>query len=132
MDGGGHLRLRITSPSELSVQKGDGSAFVIHPMWLRERCQDAHCVDHATRQRLYDPSDLDPDLGLTAVAESAPGKLHVRFTDGHEAEFSAAEILAEACLAPGDADCPSLQLWDGRLTLLPRAQWRAQPSGAEL
>lgn len=126
------MRLRITSPSELSVQKGDGSAFAIHPMWLRERCQDARCVDRATRQRLYDPSDLDPNLGLSAVSEPAPGRLHVRFSDGHEAEFSAAEILAEACLAPGDADCPPLQLWDGTLTQLPRAQWRAQPSSAEL
>jgi gamma-butyrobetaine dioxygenase len=132
MDGGENLRLRITSPRELSVQKGDGSAFVIHPMWLRERCQDAQCVDRATRQRLYDPSDLDPNLGLTAVSEPAPGRLHVRFSDGHEAEFSAAEILAEASLAPGDADCPPLQLWDGAFTQLPRARWRAQPSGAEL
>lgn len=129
---GGHLRLRITSPSELSVQKADGSAFAIHPMWLRERCQDAACVDRATRQRLYDPSDLDLDVGLTAVSEPAPGRLHVRFSDGHEAEFSAAEILAEASLEPGDADCPALQLWNGTLTQLPRAQWRAQPSDAEL
>ena len=126
------MRLRITSPSELSVQKRDGSAFAIHPMWLRERCQDAACVDRATRQRLYDPSDLDLDMGLTAVSEPAPGRLHVRFSDGHEAEFSVAEILAEAALEPGDADCPAVQLWDGTLTDLPRAQWRAEPNDADL
>jgi gamma-butyrobetaine dioxygenase len=132
MGEGEDVRLRITSPSELSVQRADGSAFAIHPMWLRERCQDAACVDRATRQRLYDPSDLDIDIGLTAVSEPAPGRLHVRFSDGHEAEFSAAEILAEASLEPGDADCPALRLWNGTLTGLPRAQWRAQSSDAEL
>ena len=67
------MRLCITSPSELSLQRADGSAFAIHPLWLRERCQDEASIDRATRQRLYDPSDLDVDLALTAVSETAPG-----------------------------------------------------------
>lgn len=126
------MRLCITSPSELSLKKGDGSAFAIHPLWLRERCQDAASIDHTTRQRLYDPSDLDLDLALTAVSEPSPGHFHLRFSDGHEAEFSAGEILAEAALAPGDSDCPAPQLWSAVLTDLPRARWHEHPGDAEL
>jgi len=126
------LRLCITSPSELSLMRADGSGFAIHPLWLRERCQDAASIDRTTRQRLYDPSDLDLDLLLTGVSEAAPGHFHLRFSDGHEAEFRAAEILAEAALAPGDPDCPPPELWSSALTDVPRAQWRDSPGEAEL
>jgi gamma-butyrobetaine dioxygenase len=126
------LRLCMTSPNELSLKKSDGSAFAIHPLWLRERCQDAASIDRTTRQRLYDPSDLDLEVALTAVSESSPGQFHLRFSDGHEAQFSAAEILAEAALDPGDADYPRPQLWSAALTDLPRALWREAPSDAEL
>jgi gamma-butyrobetaine dioxygenase len=126
------LRLCITSPSELSLQHADGSAFAIHPLWLRERCQDEASIDRTTRQRLYDPSDLDVDLALTAVSETAPGSYRLRFSDGHEADFSAGEILAEAALEPGDSDCPAPQLWSAALGEVPRAQWREHPGDDEL
>jgi len=117
---------------ELSLSKSDGSAFAIHPLWLRERCQDVASIDRNTRQRLYDPSDLDLDLALVAVSEPAPGQFHLRFSDGHEADFSAAEILAEAALEPGDFDSLTPRLWNAELSELPRAKWRAQPDDAEL
>jgi gamma-butyrobetaine dioxygenase len=126
------LRLCITSPRELSLRRADGSVIAIHPLWLRERCRDAASIDRTTQQRLYDPSDLDLDLALTAVSEPAPGHFHVRFSDGHEADFSAADILAEAALQPGDSDCPRPQLWDSKLTDMPRAQWRDRPGDDEL
>jgi gamma-butyrobetaine dioxygenase len=126
------LRLYITAPNELSLSRSDGAAIAIHPLWLRERCQDAASIDRATRQRLYDPSDLDLDLALTAVSEFEPGHFRLRFSDGHETDFNAAEILAEAALGPGDSDCPAPQLWSGALTDLPRVKWRAQPDDGEL
>jgi gamma-butyrobetaine dioxygenase len=55
----------------------------------------------------------------------------VKFSDGHEAAFSAADILEEAALAPNSHDCPAPQLWNGTLQELPRARWRADPSEAE-
>ncbi len=126
------MRLCITSPNELSLERSDGSAIAIHPLWLRERCQDAASIDCNTRQRLYDPSDLDLDLALTAVSEPKPEHFRVRFSDGHEADFSAAQILAEAALEPGDSDCLTAKLWSAALTDLPRAKWRSQPDDAEL
>jgi len=126
------LRLKITSPTELSIEDGNGRHFGIHPIWLRERCQDTASMDLLTGQRLQDPSDLDLDLSLEAVSESVPGQLRVKFSDGHEAEFAAGDILAEAALPPGEHDVPAFELWTGALEDLPRAAWHANPSETEL
>ena len=126
------LKLKIASPTQLAIEDGVGRAFGIHPIWLRERCQDAQSMDLLTGQRLHDPSDLDLGLTLTAVSEAGPGRLHIRFSDGHEAEFLARDILAEAALPPGEHDVPALATWTGALEDLPRAAWRPNPGDAEL
>ncbi|MGH8140054.1 MAG: TauD/TfdA family dioxygenase [Steroidobacteraceae bacterium] len=124
-------RLQITSPNELSIELPRGQRFAIHPLWLRERCQDSKTIDLRTGQRWQDPSDLDPQLGLASVSEVEPGRFRVRFTDGHEADFLAREILQEAALEPGDHDCPAPHLWDATLGQLPRVPWSDSP-GDEL
>jgi gamma-butyrobetaine dioxygenase len=121
-------RLQITAANELSIELSQGNRFPIHPLWLRERCQDCESLDLRTGQRLEDPSDLDLQLGLTSVAEVEPGRYRIRFTDGHEADFLARDILAEAVLPPGDHDCPTPRLWDGTLKDMPRAAWTDTPT----
>jgi gamma-butyrobetaine dioxygenase len=126
------LRLDITSPTQLSIDDGNGRRFGIHPIWLRERCRDAASMDLRTGQRLQDPSDLDLDLHLEAVSRSVEGRLRVRFSDGHEAEFDARDILAEAAMPPGGHDVPPVEMWTGGLADLPRATWHATPGDGEL
>ncbi len=121
----------VISAQELCIEHG-GARFAIHPLWLRERCQDAASIDLTTGQRLCDPSDFDPALRLLAVSEPRAGVLEIRFSDGHEAEFRVADILAEAELPPGDHDCPAPQLWASDLRDLPRARWRGNAGDAEL
>ena len=121
-------RLHITAANELSIELAEGNRFPIHPLWLRERCKDAKSLDLRTGQRLEDPSDLDLQLGLIAVAEVEPGRYRIRFTDGHEADFLAREILAEAALPAGDHDCPTPRLWDGTLKDMPRVAWTDTPT----
>jgi gamma-butyrobetaine dioxygenase len=124
--------LRMGASNELVLERADGASHPIHPLWLRERCKDAASMDLHTQQRLQDPSDFDLELKIVALSQPAAGVFRVRFSDGHEASFSAGEILAEACLADNSHDCPAPQLWDGSLTQFPRARWRADPSPAEL
>ena len=124
--------LKIDSPTLLTVQLGDGESYAVHPLWLRERSPDASNMDLLTGQRLLDPSDLDLDLRLVSVEESAPGRFKVKFSDGHQTQFAASEILAEAAMPPGDQDCPVVTVWDGELQDLPRATWRDRPTDAEL
>ena len=125
-------RVRIAGPTELVVERADGRSEALHPLWLRERCRDAASIDLRTQQRLQDPSDFDPDLKLSAVSQPAPGIFQVTFSDGHQASFTAADILEEDALAPGSHDIPAARLWDGSLKELPRARWRAEPADAEL
>jgi gamma-butyrobetaine dioxygenase len=128
----GSAILKIDSPTRLSVELGDGESYAVHPLWLRERSPDASSMDLLTGQRLHDPSDLDLDLRLVSVEESAPGQLKVKFSDGHQTQFSASDILAEAAMPPGGLDCPAARVWDGTLQDLPRARWRNRPTDAEL
>src|SRR5262249_53222481 len=67
---------------------------------------------------------------LTSVIEVEPGRLRIGFTDGHQADFLAREILAEAALPPGDHDTPAVQLWDGTLQQIPRVAWTDHPTDA--
>src|SRR4249919_1142635 len=125
------VTFRIGGPTRLLLESADGGVEPVHPLWLRERCKDAASMDLKTQQRLQDPSDFDLELTIVALSQPAAGTFRVKFSDGHEASFSAADILEEACLAPNSHDCPGPQLWDGSLTALPRARWRADPSEAE-
>lgn len=126
------LKLKIGSAMELSIEQPNGEQIGIHPLWLRERCRDSQSMDPQTGQRLNDPSDLDLNLHYVALSAPAPGRLQVRFSDGHEAHFSEGEILAEAAMAPGEFGSPAPEIWDGKLENLPRAQWLAQPEGAQV
>ncbi|MGO9933086.1 MAG: TauD/TfdA family dioxygenase, partial [Steroidobacteraceae bacterium] len=132
MNGKSLAILKIDSPTHLSVEHSDGVSYAVHPIWLRERSPDASSMDLLTGQRLHDPSDLDLNLRFVSVEESSPGQFKVKFSDGHESQFSASDILAEAAMLPGDQDCPAVTVWDGALRDLPRAKWRKRPADAEL
>jgi gamma-butyrobetaine dioxygenase len=125
-------QVTIASANELAIEYAGGRRLAIHPLWLRERSREGSVYDAHAAQRLYDPSDVDLDLTIAAVSEPAPGRFHVRFSDGHLAEFTAQEILAEASVVASADDTPQPQLWDGCLKLPPRARWRSSPSEAEL
>jgi gamma-butyrobetaine dioxygenase len=125
------LAVKIGGPTQLLLEREGGGSFGIHPLWLRERCRDAASLDLKTQQRLADPSDFDLELKIVMLTQPSPGAFRVRFSDGHEASFSATDILEEASLAPNDHDCPPLTLWDGALAQLPRARWHADASQSE-
>jgi gamma-butyrobetaine dioxygenase len=131
MQAASRMSLKIAGPTQLLLERSGGVVHPIHPLWLRERCKDAVSMDLKTQQRLQDPSDFDLDVKIVALSQPSAGTFRVKFSDGHEASFSAEDILEEAALAPNSHDCPAPQLWDGSLTQLPRARWRPEASEAE-
>ena len=124
--------LQVRAPRELSIELDDGRRFALHPIWLRERCRDPRSMDLRTGQRLHDPSDLDPALAVTGVSEPEPGRYRVRFSDGHESEFTGRELLEEAALAPADHDIPAPRLWNSATGEVRRFVWSAQPEDRQL
>jgi gamma-butyrobetaine dioxygenase len=124
-------RLRITAGNELTIEYADGQRYAIHPIWLRERCQDPSTIDLHTGQRLRDPSDLDARLALSAVTQPEAGKVRVQFSDGHQADFLERDILAEAAMDAGDHDLPSPRLWDATLRLDAHLRWESEPGDDE-
>jgi gamma-butyrobetaine dioxygenase len=124
-------RVRVSAGNELTIEQADGQRYAIHPIWLRERCQDASTLDLRTGQRLQDPSDFDPRLALSRVTQPEPGKFRVHFSDGHQADFLERDILAEAALRPGDHDLPAARLWNSTLQFGARFRWNGEPGDAE-
>lgn len=116
----------------MTIEADGGVRFPLHPIWLRERCRDAKSMDLRTGQRLHDPSDLELQLSLVAVSEPEPGRFRIRFSDGHEAEFLGADILAEAQLAPGDHDVPVPRPWRASTGKVPRFAWTREPADQTL
>jgi gamma-butyrobetaine dioxygenase len=112
-------------PPSIRLQDGDGRLWEVNPKWLRQRCRSSSSIDQRTGQRLYNLSDLDPDLSIQLTEERAPGQIRVVFTDGHAAIFEAADILAAAARAPFDDGTPAPEPWTGSLNALPTAAWSA-------
>jgi gamma-butyrobetaine dioxygenase len=125
-------QLYSSSPNELTIELANGERFALHPIWLRERCRDGKSMDLRTEQRLHDPSDLDLQLSLIAVAEPEAGRFRIRFSDGHEAEFLSRDILAEAALPLGSFDLPLPRLWNAATGQVRRFSWGSKPDDAKL
>ncbi|MFJ4440758.1 TauD/TfdA family dioxygenase [Pseudomonas sp. NPDC089422] len=83
-------------------------------LWLREQSPDAEAVDNLTRQRLFDSHLLDENLSLISVALLPDSKAELVFSDGHQAVYEAAEVLAET---QPHYNGPSPQAWDSTLAL---------------
>ena len=101
----------VTDGEALEVRFADGGVLPIHPLWLRERCRDAGNFDADSEQRLYNPSDLDPALAITAIKEIDAGLFEIRFNDGPTACFTAAEICSEYCGGVDDT-MPAAVAWN--------------------
>jgi gamma-butyrobetaine dioxygenase len=93
----------------LEIILPDEPPFAIHPMWLRERCADPANLDQQTEQRLYNPSDLEPDARILRIEPRAPEEFEITFSDGSRSRFSGPAILAE--LPDRLIDCPKPSPW---------------------
>lgn len=113
----------------------DGGKTELPALWLRERSPAVDALDARTGQRLFDPHLLPVDLFVVTAAvegEVVAGdqKLRVLFSDGHQAVFDPALLLADLALGDG---LPSRELWTADIGRLPAHDWnRFDQPAAEL
>ena len=66
----------------------------IHPFWLRERVNGENFVDISTKQRLFDPTQLQENIKIKDLNLSSDF-LNVRFNDGTSTKISVIDIFKE-------------------------------------
>ena len=66
----------------------------IHPFWLRERVNGENFVDKSTKQRLFDPTQLQENIKIKDLNLSSDF-LNVRFNDGTSTKISVIDIFKE-------------------------------------
>lgn len=109
----------------------DGASMPVHPLWLRERCQDSMSQDKATGQRLYNPSDLGDIPQIVRIDEPSADGFEVLFLDGACGRFTKMDLLAEL-VGDRDQSIPSPLPWDAS-RLAPHAfDWRESDSDRQI
>ena len=63
----------------------------IHPFWLRERVNGDKFVDTKTKQRLFDPTQIQKNIEIDNISLSSDF-LEVTFSDGAFAKLSIVDI----------------------------------------
>ena len=76
-------------------------------LWLRERAQSGTELDAQTRQRLFNPHDLDPDLTLLGATRQGH-QIHLQFSDGYSGDYDLSQLLR---LATDANPLPAKILW---------------------
>ena len=66
----------------------------IHPFWLRERVNGDNFVDKATKQRLFDPTELQNNIKINSLNLSND-YLEITFNDGVNTKLAIQNILKE-------------------------------------
>ena len=72
----------------------DGVKKEIHPFWLRERVNGDKFVDIKTKQRLFDPTQIQENIKINVINLSKDF-LEVTFNDGASTKLSIQELIGE-------------------------------------
>ena len=72
----------------------DGEKKEIHPFWLRERVNGDRFVDIKTKQRLFDPTQIQENIKINDIILSKDF-LEVTFNDGASTKLSIQELIGE-------------------------------------
>ena len=115
-----HRTVTARAESGRLVVEFAGVEYTFHPLWLLERSVDPVEVDPTSRQRLYEPADVAPDLMITEANADDEGVIGVAFSDGRRREI-AAERLSAWTAADPEAP-PEPQPWSN-LESLPTIAW---------
>lgn len=105
----------------------DGRLVELDPDWLLACSMEPFDLDPSSRQRLYDPCDVVPELDVVAHA-TVDGAMEVTFTDGRTRRFDLA-MLAHR-LTGADPEAPPAPLPWTSLPAVPSIEWSDVRAGA--
>ena len=112
-----------TADGRVRLAMGEREA-VLHPIWLRNRSQEAGQVEATNRQRLFTPLDVAVDLRVVEC-DVAGDALVTSFSDGHTARLDLDE-LAIALGWRADAERPPApEPWTTPIDPFPYVDWNA-------
>lgn len=80
----------------------NGKEVTLPALWLRERCQDSDSLDSITKQRLFDPHQLNDDISLVSVKRENDEVATLSFNDGYTGEYDLREFDADFDMLDGD------------------------------
>ena len=107
--------------NRLLFANGDRS-HVLHPMWLRERTMEDGTIDTGSLQRLFVPSDLDPDVTATTL-ESTGVSTVITWSDGHVQTVDHAQVAVELGWDHDPIALPTATPWSAQPGDFPRFVW---------
>jgi gamma-butyrobetaine dioxygenase len=95
--------------------------------WLRDNCRCAACRHPGNGQKLYEITDLPPDLRAREASIDGNGNLLVQWSDGHASRFDAPWLAGHGLDDASRAQRRGkVRLWDKRLANeLPAGDWPA-------
>ncbi len=100
----------------------DGRSVELTALWLLACSNEDFDLDPSSRQRLFDPSEVDEGLSIVGYRD-ADGVLSVDFSDGRTRTFERSELERRAVLADPEAPpCPDP--WE-TLNAVPSIDWTA-------
>lgn len=101
---------------------GDPRSHSVHPIWLRERSITDGQLEPASLQRLYDPSNIDPDLRVTAAWIDGR-EVAFSFSDDHSMRIARRRLAVELGWARSPEAPAAAEPWDLAVPEVPRASW---------
>ncbi len=118
------LRFKIdASTGGLALTGPHDKTILLHPIWLRERVIDPNSYDAHSRQRLYEPTDIDNDIRILSAQINISDRLDVVFNDGLESFVSVSNILSEIGWQKNNEVMPEPMKWTANFEDWPRANW---------
>ncbi len=119
-----------TDAKRLIFANGDRS-IELHPIWLRERTSEEGAIDPNSKQRLYSPAAIDPDLAVLDLATSELGTT-ITWSDDHVQQVGHADLANELGWVETQWSLPTQVPWGSEPTPFPRFGWPALDDGVAL
>lgn len=125
---------RVTSltgtPSLISAVAEDGQVRLVdggrgtllHPLWLRNRSEEAGQIEPVNRQRLFTPQDLPLDLRVVTCGVDRD-RLVTTFSDGHTASLDLVAIERAIGWADDPEEPPAPEAWSQPIEPFPYIDW---------